>query len=80
MHYTLLMTEEVQGNQTLQLDKNGNQYTVGIYNKDTKEYKHITYDTISEARDKYMEMCCLMIECIGSWKGRVNVFFMGTEE
>lgn len=75
MHYTLLLTEEIQGNQTLELDKSGNQYVVGIYNKDTKEYKHITYNRIEDAREKYLEMCTLFIMCEYSWKDRVEILF-----
>ncbi len=49
MNYTIATTEEVHGNLCLNIDKNGNEYTVGLFNEATKEYTHRSFKTIDDA-------------------------------
>jgi hypothetical protein len=49
MSYTIGILEDVQGKITVNFDKNGNKYLIGIYHKETKEYTHNTFATHSEA-------------------------------
>ena len=53
MNYTILKTDVVFTNESVNLDKNGNKYTVGIYNSESKQYSHRDFDTIEEALAKY---------------------------
>lgn len=72
MNYTLLMTEEIHGDQVLQLDKSGNEYVVGLYNKANKEYKCRHFKRIEDAREKYLELCAYMIHGYYSYSDRVE--------
>lgn len=49
MHYTIANMSDINFNQSINLDKSGNKYVVGLYNDDTKEYTHRQFDTIQEA-------------------------------
>lgn len=49
MNYTKASLEDVQGNIEVNLDKDGNQYLVGIRHAETKEYTHKTFDTLESA-------------------------------
>jgi hypothetical protein len=49
MNYTIASLNDVNFGQVLTLDKNGNKYTVGLYNEETKEYTHKSFDSIGEA-------------------------------
>lgn len=43
MYYTIASLEDVAGNQTIDFNKDGNKYTVSMYNKETKESCSKTY-------------------------------------
>lgn len=49
MSHTIATLEETQGNLSINLDSTGNKYLVGIYNNETKEYTHKTFDTMDSA-------------------------------
>jgi len=49
MHYTIATMKDVHGKIEVDFNINGNQYQVGIYEADTKNYKHRTYRTQAEA-------------------------------
>lgn len=49
MNYTIATLEEAHGPLSLNIDHDGDRYTVGLYNRDTKEYTHKTFDSIQEA-------------------------------
>ncbi len=49
MNYTIASLHAVSFGQVLTLDKNGNKYVVGLYNEETKEYTHKSFDSIDEA-------------------------------
>ena len=49
MNYTIASLNDVNFGQVLTLDKNGNKYVVGLYNEETKEYTHKSFDSIGEA-------------------------------
>ena len=49
MNYTIASMNDVNFSQVLSLGKNGNKYVVGLYNEETKEYTHKSFDSIDEA-------------------------------
>ena len=49
MIYTIAILEDVQGTLKLILDKAGNKYTITLYNKETKDSTHNTFDTLPDA-------------------------------
>lgn len=53
MNWTIAYTEQCHFGITVNIDVNGNKYTVGISKKETHEYYHNTFDTIEEAYEVY---------------------------
>jgi len=49
MNYTIASLNDVNFGQVLTLDKNGNKYTVGLYNEETRECTRKSFDSIGEA-------------------------------
>ena len=49
MNYTIASMNDNNFNQSINLDKSGNKYLVGLYNADTKEYCHREFDSINDA-------------------------------
>jgi hypothetical protein len=49
MHYTIAIIEDVQGEIKVNFDSKGNKYQVGIYNTETKEYTHNTFEKQEQA-------------------------------
>lgn len=49
MSYTIASMEDVHNDLVLDFGKNGNKYTVSIYNKQTKELTHKEYTQQEEA-------------------------------
>lgn len=56
MSYTITNMESFDGMQILNLDKIGNQYMVGFYNKGKSEYTHKTFATIDEAETAFLKI------------------------
>lgn len=54
MNYTIARTDETQGDLSVNYDINGNRYLIGIYNKESREYTHKTFDTREEAEKAYL--------------------------
>lgn len=61
MNYTILETEQTQGNFALELVKNGNSYTVGLYNTTNKEYTKRTFERLDTALACYTFMVCSLV-------------------
>lgn len=52
MNYTIATLMECnmgEGHLHLNIDKSGNEYLVGLYNDETREYTHRTFNSIDEA-------------------------------
>ena len=49
MNYTIAILQDVHNDVKINIDKNGNKYTVGIYNEITKEYTHKSFNEMQEA-------------------------------
>ena len=62
MNYTIATLNETQGNLKLNFDKLGNQYLIGIYNTETKEYTHRTFDDIEQSLYKFNELSAMIIK------------------
>ena len=62
MHYTIATLKQVHGNLQIEFDKAGNQYLVGIYNCDTKEYTHREFTNIEQAIYKFNELSAMIIK------------------
>lgn len=60
MQYTITHMEDYNGMQQITLDKTGNEYLVGHYNKGTKTYTHKTFDAIEDAETAFFEACKLL--------------------
>jgi hypothetical protein len=70
MIYTIACLEEVQGTIQLNFVKTGNKYLVGIYNKETTEYEHKTYETIEAAYKVFEKLSKAIIEGCYSYQAR----------
>lgn len=73
MNYTIATTKEVHGNLCLNIDQNGNEYTVGLFNEETKEYTHRSFKTIDEALTVYKTLVELIIRRYGTEEYKRNV-------
>lgn len=62
MHYTIATLNEKHGNLTLNFDKAGNAYLVGLYNNKTQEYTHKTFISIEQAIYKFNELSAMIIK------------------
>lgn len=49
MIYTVMVLQDVHSNQIVNLDKVGNEYTVGLFNSSTKEYTHKRFTILASA-------------------------------
>lgn len=65
MNYTIGEFNEVHGNLTITFDKSGNGYTVGIYNRESKEYTHRTW--VNERESAHNVYLTLVKWCLTSW-------------
>lgn len=54
MNYTIAITEEIHGDLSVNFDKDGNQYLVGIRNKETGIYTHKSFKTHEAAQNAYL--------------------------
>lgn len=73
MKYTIATTREVHSNLCLNIDKNGNEYTVGLFNDVTKEYTHRSFKTIDEALTVYKMIVELIVKGYGTEEYKRNV-------
>lgn len=73
MNYTIATTKEVHGNLCLNIDKNCNAYTVGLFNEETKVYNHRDFKTIDEALTVYKTLVELIIRRYGTEEYKRNV-------
>lgn len=73
MHYTIATTKEVHGNLCLNIDKNGNKYTLGLFNDVTKEYTHRSFKTIDDALTVYKTLVELIVKGYGTEEYKRNV-------
>ena len=62
MNYTIATLDEVHGNLKLNFDCAGNKYLVGIYNAETKEYTHRTFDNIEVAIKKFSDLSAMILK------------------
>jgi hypothetical protein len=49
MNYTIASLYDANFGQILTFDKIGNKFAVGLYNEETEEYTHKSFDSIGEA-------------------------------
>lgn len=75
MNYTIAIMEDVQGVIRINLDKPGNEYLVGLYNKETKEYSHNTFSNINEANDIFQKLSSAIITGAYSYEQRKQMLF-----
>lgn len=54
-------------------NKNGNEYTVGLFNEVTKEYTHRSFKTIDEALTVYKTLVELIVKGYGTEEYKRNV-------
>lgn len=73
MNYTIATTKEVHGNLCLNIDKNGNEYAVGLFNEETKEYTHRSFKTIDDALTVYKTLVELIVKGYGTEEDKRNV-------
>lgn len=62
MHYTIGDFKETQGNLNVNFDIAGNQYLIGLYNKETKEYTHNTFNTMEEALERFINLTKFILQ------------------
>lgn len=74
MYYTIASLEDMAGNQTIDFDKDGNKYTVSIYNKGTKENCSKTYKNFVDAEYVYMKFVRAVLEGLYSFEERKKFF------
>lgn len=73
MNYAIATTKEVHGNLSLNIDKSGNEYTVGLFNEGTKEYTCRSFKTIDEALTVYITLVELIVKGYGTEEYKRNV-------
>lgn len=78
MIYTIAQLEEAQGSLILNIDKNGNMYTVGLYNKETKEYTSQTFNSIAEAYKVFEKLSSWIIFSYYTEKAKRQFLATGT--
>lgn len=73
MNYTITTMTNFDGMQILNLDKDGNKYTVGLYNKEKSKYTHKTFDTIETAEKAFLKIAGCFIRGDYSADDRANM-------
>lgn len=74
MYYTIASLEDMAGNQTVDFNKDGNKYTVSMYNKGTKESCSKTYKNFADAEYVYMKFVRAVLEGLYSFEERKKFF------
>lgn len=75
MHYTVSILSDPIGSQSLNLDKVGNEYLVGIRNEDNTVYKHKRFATIEAAEAKFLYLARCIVRGNYSFEDRVKILF-----
>lgn len=70
MHYTIAIMEDVQNDITINFDKVGDGYLVGLRNEDNSEYTKKIFKVFIEAKSKYFELVDAIIEGCYSYEQR----------
>lgn len=78
MIYTIAILEEAQGNLKLIFDKNGNQYTISLYNTETHDNSHKTFDNITDAYKVFEKLSSWIIFSYYSEKNKRQFLTTGT--
>lgn len=73
MTYNIISTEDYASNQVLELIKNGNEYRVELYNRETKECVRISLKNIEQAISIYKKFVDFMISGHYSFEQRANI-------
>lgn len=72
MNYTIAMLESLNGLK-LNVDKNGNQYTVGLFDSETKNYTHKSFVSLDEAFKVFQKVSEYIIKGLGSYNDKCNL-------
>lgn len=70
MHYTVAVLEDLEGRIKVNFDKCGNQYLVGVYNKENEEYTFKKYDDILEAQEMFCRLAGAIVTGCYSYEQR----------
>ena len=62
MNYTIASLEDIHHDITINFDKNGNRYTVGMWHKELHEYTHKDFEDCEEARERFLMMARYILE------------------
>ena len=77
MNYTMCYTKSLSTNLSVNIDKDGNEYCVGLYNSATKEYTHINFKTIEEACARYLLIAKLLVLGLYSEEDKRQILING---
>ena len=56
MNYTIASFEQIHGNLNIDISKNGNQYVLGIWDKEKHESTTSTFETLEDAYKVYEKL------------------------
>lgn len=70
MNYTIASIEDVRGTITVEFEKSGNKYLVGIYETETKEFTHKKYDEMETAYSVFEKLSKAIITGCYSYEDR----------
>lgn len=70
MHYTVATLEDVHSGQIISLDKCGNQYQVGAYHTETKDFAHKKFATLDEAKAVFLQLASAIVDGCYSYEQR----------
>jgi len=70
MNFTIAEMVDIQGDIKVKYGKDGNKYTVGIRNEETKEYTHNTYASKEDAYKVFSKLTKAIIDGCYSYEQR----------
>jgi len=70
MNYTIATTEDVQGEIQVEYVKDGNEYLVGIYHKELKEYTSKRFTRKEDAQARYLKLVSCILDGTYDYKWR----------
>lgn len=73
MNYTIVTLEAVGRDSILDISKDGNQYTVGIYDRESHSSATKTFKTIDEAEKVFMRFASYFIKGMYSTSDRMEM-------
>lgn len=73
MNYTITTMESADKMQRITLDRHGNKYLVGFYDKGTCEYTHKIFNTLDEAEQAFLKLASCFIRSTYSSKDRAEM-------